>query len=69
MQLPPNNDDLNKLFEKLLASKDKGIKNFEHLRQRMTAKLDKEIAALYAKKDLIADMWTNRERLRLKKVT
>lgn len=63
------NEELNSLFEKLLASRDSGLKSIEELKARMTAKLDAEIARLSAKKDLIAEMWSRREELKLEKIS
>jgi len=70
-QIPKNgfNEELNKLFEKLISSRDKGLKNIEALKVRMTAKLDQEIKRLYAKKDFITEIWTKREELKLQKIS
>jgi hypothetical protein len=63
------NGDLNALFEKLLVKRDQGLKSVEDLKSAIIAKLDKEIIRLYAKKDLIAEMWMRREELRLQKMS
>ncbi|MHA1558807.1 MAG: hypothetical protein ACTSXG_03265 [Alphaproteobacteria bacterium] len=63
------NEDLNALFERLMASKDKKLKSVEAMKQRITAKLDKEISRLYTKKDFITEMWAKREELRSQKMS
>jgi hypothetical protein len=63
------NSELNVLFEKLMEKREKGLKGVEELKRRMTAKLDLEISKLYAKKDFIAEMWSKREELRLRRVS
>ncbi len=63
------NEELNALFEKLVSSKNKKLKGIEEMKQRITAKLDKEISRLYAKKDFITDMWARREELRLQRIS
>src|SRR3989339_342766 len=49
------NHDLNNLFERLLVTKNKRLKNVEELKRRITTKLDLEIKRLYAKKNFIFD--------------
>lgn len=63
-----NGKEINVLFEKILARRDKGLKNVESLKRRLTLKLDQEISGLYAKKDFITKIWINRIELRLQKV-
>jgi hypothetical protein len=61
------NEEINALFERLMAGRDKKLENFEEMKANVVAKLDKEIERLYVKKDLIANMWANRETLRLQR--
>jgi len=63
------NEELNVLFEKLAAGRERGLKNIEELRQRIVTRLDDEIARLYAKKDFIAETWARRNELRLQKIS
>ncbi|OGF24870.1 hypothetical protein A2331_03330 [Candidatus Falkowbacteria bacterium RIFOXYB2_FULL_34_18] len=63
------NHDLNNLFERLLVTKNKRLKNVEELKRRITTKLDLEIKRLYAKKNFISDLWVKREELRLQKIS
>lgn len=62
------NQELNNLFEKLLANKDR-LKIVEDIRQKIVAKLDNEIKILYAKKNFISELWLKREELRLQKLS
>ncbi len=64
-----NNKDINVLFEKFFASRDKKLKNIEKIKGRIITKLDKEIIRLYTKKDFIAEMWAKRRELRLQKIS
>jgi len=63
------NKEINILFEKLISKSGKKIKNIEKLKQNIIFKLNKEITNLYAKKDFIAKVWNNKEKLKLQKVS
>ncbi len=62
------NDEINSLFEKLLKSKEEKLQHIEEIKKKITKKLDFKIKKLYAKKDLIREMWTKKEKLKLQKI-
>lgn len=63
------NEELNRLFERIVDSRDKGLKNVEDLKKRMTIRLDAEIARMYAKKDFITEIFSKREELYKQKIS
>jgi hypothetical protein len=62
-------EEINALFEKLMEQRDRSLSGIEGLKKNLVWKLDQEIKLLYAKKDLIANIWVNRGKLRLERVS
>lgn len=62
-------DEINSLFEKLMNKRDKSLAGVEELKKNLVEKLDKEIKSLYTKKDFITEIFTNRRKLRLQRVS
>ncbi len=62
-------EEINNLFEDLIKKREQGLEGVEELKRNLVVKLDKEIKALYAKKDFIAEIWSKRKTLRLYKVS
>lgn len=62
------NEELNELFEKLIKSRKRGLKNMEDMKFKMIKRLDLEIKKLYAKKDFITDIYSKRKELKLQKI-
>lgn len=58
-------DDLNALFERFISSKNQKLRQVENLKKKVIERLDKEIDALYKKKNFVAKIFSRR--LELKK--
>ncbi len=63
-----NSKDINGLLDKILSNKIKKIKNLENFKQSIVVRVDKEINRLYAKKNVLQEMWAKQDILRLQRI-
>lgn len=63
------NSDIEKLFEKLVNEKNKGLKNLESIKNELVKKLDFKIDELYKKRDFITEIFVNKTELKLEKIS
>jgi len=57
-------EELNKLFEKFISTKNEKLKHVEDLKKKVTQRLDEEIAVLYKKRDFVAEIFAKRIELK-----
>lgn len=62
------NGDLDKLFERFIAQKDRSLKSAENFRKEFLKKIDLQINELYKKRDFIAEIFARKSELRREKV-
>ncbi len=62
-------DELTKLFDRLVVAKQEGGKNLEDIRKSMIVRMDKEIIALRKRKELVYDVWARKEEISKQKIS
>jgi hypothetical protein len=62
------NDEVNKLFERLVHEKERKLTSFEQVKKDLIQKFDAKIDELYEKRDFVREIFLNKKKLKLYRV-